>query len=542
MRLSRLACLGLLACLAGLPAFASADTAPDIYKDRILRVNFHPSVLNFHPHQSETVLEGQLFTGLYEGLCVYDPATLKPLPGAAASWTVSQDKKTWTFTLRPGLTFSDGAPLTAADFEASLRQVLNPKRPGKFAALLEAVDGAEEALEGKLTDPAALGIRALSPDQLELRLKEPAPQILSILCHYSFVPLHPDQRRVNDWNQLPSIIGNGPYLLSQRSASGLTLTKNPRYWDAAQVKIETIEVTFSDDKAKVTRNFKAGYYDWLADGVDFEQVLSENSIVVSPLFASNYLYFKSDAKPWNDYRVRRALTLLLPLGDLRKGQLMPSANLIPPFQAFPSKKGLEAADTAEAKKLLAEAGYPDGKGLPSLTFLLPDGDPEDKTLALVSEAWSKSIGLKVIPKLVPWHEYFARSATEPHTLGFQSWIGDFPDPMTFLLMWKSRSQLNSFGFSDQEYDGLLNKSRTQNGDERLETLSLAEERLLQRCALIPLGFTTGLNVIDTANIGGWFANPLDLHPFKNLRFLLPKALPNMVRLERPLFDFSAKSW
>lgn len=507
-----------------------AEAKANPFSDRILRVNFSPATVNFHPHRSESALEGQIFTGLYEGLMIYDPQTLRPTPGAAREWRVSDDRLTYTFILRPGLKFSDGTPLTAFEFRDSFLTLLDPRAPGKFASLLDEVAGAEDYLTGKSSTTASVGIKALDASTLEIRLKEPSPHILSILCHYAFSPVHPDLLRVSDWTHLKDIPGNGPYIISQRRTGHLDFKKNPFYWDADSVQISTIEMTFSEDKERVTKAFKDGYYDWLTDGMDFESLLNPESIVVSPLFASNYFYFRSDQRPWNDFRIRRALTLLLPLVDLRKNQLLPSPNLIPPFTDYPTKKGLESPDETEALGLLAEAGFPKGVGLPEFKILVPEGGEVEKAAFLAAEAWKEALKLPVTIETLPWDQYFQLSPTRAHNLGFQSWIGDFPDPMTFLLMWKTRSQLNTFGFSDEEFDLLLQKSRVQPSSERFENLSKAEELLLQRAALIPLGFSTGINIIDTESIGGWYANPLDIHPFKNLTFLIPKPFRQVVSL------------
>jgi peptide/nickel transport system substrate-binding protein/oligopeptide transport system substrate-binding protein len=491
-----------------------------------LRVNFGASTVETDPAKGQTALEAQVLTALYEGLVVYDPLSLKPEPGAAEAWSFSDDGLTLTFTLRSGMTFEDGVPLTAQDFRESWIRLLTPATAAPFASLLDPVVGAQDWREGKLKDPSKLGIQAPSDTTLVLRLKEPAPHLVAVLCHYAFVPVHPAWRAKPLTTPPPA---NGPFRLTSQEAGHWVLERNPRYWDVSHVALSKLELQFDDDAVKVTRSFKEGALDWVADGIDGSTPLGAQYFSANALFGTSFFYFKTDKAPWTDPRVRKALILLLPLEDIRKAYLEPTSVLIPQFQGYPKVVGIEKSDPDQALALLAEAGFPGGKGLPPLTVALPDNPSNDQFIETFRQAW-KGIGLTV-NHIVVSGNYYDKLATLDHTMGFFSWIGDFLDPVTFLVLWKGGSSLNSFSYADPAYDALLTQAATQKPEERLKTLAQAETNLLQGGLLIPLSHTPGFNLIDRDEIGGWYPNPLDIHPFKNLYYKAVKPLKNLIRFD-----------
>jgi peptide/nickel transport system substrate-binding protein/oligopeptide transport system substrate-binding protein len=500
---------------------------PLVAESDFFRVNFGSSAIEVDPAKGQTALEAQVLTALYEGLAVYDPLSLRPVPGAAQSWSFSNDGKTLTFTLRAGLTYEDGTSLTARDFRDSWIRLLDPALAAPFASLLDPIDGAQAWREGKLKDPAKLGIQAPRDDTLVLTLVEPAPHMISILCHYAFVPVAPVWRAHPLATPPPA---NGPYHLVKQEPGHWILEKNPRYWDAAQVAIPGLDFRFSDDSVAVTKSFKEGALDWVADGIDGSASLGAGYLTANALFGTSFLYFKTDRAPWTDGRVRQALILLLPLEEMRKPFLQPTSVLIPQFQGYPKVEGTVTGDKTKALALLAEAGFPEGKGLPPLTVAIPDDASNDPLVETLRTAW-KEIGLEVNHVKVKGN-YYDKLATLDHTVGYFSWIGDFLDPVTFLVLWKGGSSLNSFSFADKAYDDLLALAATQSADERLKTLAQAESLLLNGGLLVPLSHTPGFNLIDRDEVGGWYTNPLDIHPFKNLYRKPPAPLKHLIGFDQ----------
>jgi peptide/nickel transport system substrate-binding protein/oligopeptide transport system substrate-binding protein len=255
--------------------------------------------------------------------------------------------------------------------------------------------------------------------------------------------------------------------------------------------------------------------------MDLSKILDSGSIqVTKPIFATNYLYVRSDRKPWNDPDLRRALALLLPWEQMREVteyHLVPADSLIPPIQGYPKITGIAKQDAAKAKELLAASGHKDGSGLPELRLMLTDGEDHKALAATLSQAW-QAAGIKVRVEAVPGARYFDSLKSGEYDVASMSWIGDFSDPMTFLQMWTSDSNLNDAKYADKEYDKLVKRSMSEEGSARMKTLSEAERVLLDSGSCMPIFHSISVNVISTDTVGGWYNNPLDVHPFKFLNF------------------------
>ena len=492
------------------------------------RANFAPLGINLDPARGQTALEAQLLTAVYEGVVAYNPQTLQPVAGAAQSWEFSKDGLTLTLHLRPGLEFDNGTPLTAQDFRASWMRILDPKMQAPFASLLDPISGAQAWREGKLTDPAKLGMSTPDAQTIVITFSERSPQFLTILCHYAFVPVAP-QWRVPHQVGLPP--ASGPFHIVSQTATDWILEKNPHYWDKANVSFPRLDFHFSDDAKLITKQFKEGNFDWVADGIDGTASIGAQYFSANALFGTSFFYFRTANAPWTDARVRLALILLLPLEELRKPYLQPTSVLIPQFQGYPKVEGIDKQDKTKALELLKEAGFPRGKGLPPIKVALPNDPSNEQFITLFQKAWG-SIGLKVEATMVDG-DYYDKLATLDHTVGYFSWIGDFLDPVTFLVLWKSGSSLNTFAYNNPAYDALLSKAATEDGEARLKVLADAETLLLQGGLLIPLSHTPGFNLIDRDEIGGWYPNPLDIHPFKNLVRRPPASIKNLIRFDLP---------
>jgi len=495
-------------------------------------VSYLPTKLELNPIKAYSSTEAQLFTAIYEGLVTYDPVTLKPVPGVASYWEVSPDGKQYRFYLRDNARYWNGDPVTASDFRNSWLELLKPENRSPYSFLFDLIVGAENYRKGINKDPESVGIHVLSPSVLEVNLVEPASQFLDILCHHSFVPIHPSLLHFSDWSKLPSVIGNGPYYITKRSDSEIDLAKNDLYWGSDSVKIPRIKIVFTDDVQAEADDFNKNKIQWVAGGISLDQITNRDAIVINPLFATTYFYFKAVQTPWSDGRVRKALTLLLPLEQLRSEQyqFIPATTLVPPIPYYPEVKGITKSNKDEALKLLSDAGYPDGKGLPPLTIHIPDGTDNTRIAEIMAKAWHDALGIEVKTDSQPYQSYVDNLATADYTLATLTWIGDFADPLTFMQMWTSGSNLNDAHFENASFDSLVRQSLGKTGRERYLLLSEAEQILLDTAEVIPLSHSPAINVIDLNQIDGWYPNPLDIHPFKYLEFAAKKPLKGVAGL------------
>jgi oligopeptide transport system substrate-binding protein len=519
-----LSVLALLCTLAG-PLSAQEGTG-----DRELVVAYSPKQLVLDPHRIYTTMEAQLSTALYEGLLSYHPYTLQPIPGVAYDWEESQDKTVYRFFLRQDARFSNGDPVRAQDFRDSWLRALDPALGAEYSFLFDVIQGARDYRLGRSRSADSVGIRVISDKELEVRLEKPASHFLKLLCHMSFAPVHPSYLKRKDWDQASTIIGNGPFYLQNRTPGELRLRKNPYYWDARDVELDALRVRFMADAAAISRAFNEGQIQW-ADTWDTELLEEKDKIVVNPLFATSYFFFVCAQKPWKDERVRKGLSLLLPWEQIRSSELiLPTSTLVPAITGYPEVKGIQAPDREAALALLAEAGYPQGRGLPPLTVKLPESSGDERVVQLMSDTWRKELGLQVKVLTFPYDRYLQEVRKADFALGTSTWIGDYADPLTFLQMWTTESNLNDAHFNDPEFDGLLDSCLGLEGEARYQGLAKSEELLLQKAVVLPISHTPAFNLIDLDRVEGWFPNVLDIHPFKYLRFKALRLPPGVARL------------
>jgi len=481
--------------------------------------------VELNPYKSIYAHEMQLFTALYEGLFSYDPESLEPVRAQVQSFEKSGDGKTWTFVLRDDARWSDGSPVTARDFVESWLYLLAPETRAEYAVFFDIVKGAKAFRTGKSKSRAAVGFRATDERTLVVQLDAPAAYFTRLLCHSAFVPVHASMRGKRTW-KAAEVVGNGPFVLSSMDESSMTMTRSAEYWDAANVAADAIRVLFIETDEEATSRFNDGEIDWLTDMADLDALLSADAVKFSPMFATGYYFWNATRKPWNDAHVRRALALLVPWETIRteESYYAPTSVLVLPFAGYESPAGITARDEEEALRLLAAAGYPEGKGLPAIRFVAYESESHDANIAVMEEAW-KRVGLAVERIVVPSGATIRDVRQEGYSLSFTSWIGDFADPAAFLLMWTGDSGLNEGGYKSREYDTLVARSMEEDGKTRLATLAQAEGKLLSDAPLLPLYHSVSFNVIDTDAITGWYENPLDLHPFKSVGFGTPKARP-----------------
>lgn len=507
------------------PALSAEDNTPEEFVTL-----FGATLPEFDPHRSIYSSEAQIFTALYEGLVSYDAASLEPVAAAASSWKKSKDGMVYNFEIRQDARWSDGSALRASDFRNAWMRLL--KLNAQYAAFFDVIKGAREYRLGENNDPESVGITA-ADTTLVVTLSRPVAYFTRLISHHAFSPIHPSMLEASAWERRIPFPVNGPYAFESLRGQELRLEKNPLYWDEKSVAIQRQTMLFSDDDQAASRMFNSEEAHWLAGPGDYEAILLEQAIQVNPIFSTHYWYFNCTEAPWKDASVRRALALLLPWKELRDpdAYMVPATTLVLPLPGYSQAEGIAQQDSKEAMRLLDQAGYPEGAGLPELRIYFADGRDGTRIATLFKTAWETLPGLKVTLMPVNGSTYYDTISGEGKiggiTLAHTTWIGDFADPEAFLQMWTPDSPLNDAGFADEGFEELLSKSYASEGKERLGLLAQAETILLQKAVILPIYHSFAASVIDIDYVEGWYQNALDIHPYKYLKFGSPSIRPNV---------------
>ncbi|GHT48754.1 ABC transporter substrate-binding protein [Spirochaetia bacterium] len=504
-----------------------AATRPQVLDKETITVSFSGDDIEYDFRKSYLASEAQVYTALYEGLFSYHPLTMEPIPAAVDKWMLSEDKKEWTFTIRSDAKYWNGDTLAAQDFREAWLSILDPQSKSPYSSLFDVIEGARDYRLGLSKDKNSVGVHVVDEKTLKVSLVTPASFFPSMLCHHSFSPIHPKMLKADDWSQV-SLITNGPFYLFEDKGRKKTLKRNEFYWGASDVEIKTLIIKYSEDADDATDMWNSGECRWVSGDVNIEALTDISGIMVNPMFATQYYYISSKRAPWNKSEIRSALSMALPWGKIRDGYRMPAKTLIYPIQGYPPIKGVEETDIETAKRLLKEAGYEGGRGLPELVLRL-NPSPESRRIGgLMAQTWKDELGIQVKVEVMPYSTYFDSLKKGDYDVGSSTWIGDFADPYTFLQMWRKDSNLNDAGNNDEKFEKLIDKSMSEEGSKRWQTLSEAEEILLKHGTVLPISYSFAINIIDTSEIDGWYVNVLDIHPFKYLSFKRSKPLPGVV--------------
>jgi peptide/nickel transport system substrate-binding protein/oligopeptide transport system substrate-binding protein len=501
---------------------------PGIQDRTELSVAFSSGRMELDFRKSYLANEAQLFTALYEGLFSYHPFTMEPVPALASAWKLSDDKKVWTFTIRENARYWNGDPVLAGHFRSAWLSLLDPKKDSPYSSLFDLIKGAREYRLNIQSDPDEVGITVPDSRTLVVTLNAPASFFPSMLCHHSFSPIHPSMTAEEDWSARPPL-SNGPFYIIEQNAERMILSKNELYWDSARVSLKSLVIRFSDSAEEAASFWNSGEARWISGDVDVTALRDQSGLMVNAMFATHYYFIRSDREPWTDYRIRKALSVSLPWAEIREGHYLPAKTLIYPIPGYPKVAGVEERDLTEAKRLLEEAGYPLGQGLPELVIRLTPSEEAGRIGGLMASTWKEELGIRVRVEVIPFERYFESLKQGGYDVGSSTWIGDFADPYTFLQMWCRNSNLNDAKYSDDEYEQLIERSMGAEGEERWKLLAEAEELLLDRGAVLPISYSPALNIIDMDEIDGWFPNALNIHPFKYFSFKAFRPLPGVVR-------------
>ena len=425
------------------------------------------------PHRTSTVAEAHLLRDLREGLVIHNMRG-EVVPGVAESWTMSPDGKLWRFKLRANAKWSNGEPFKASDFVYSFRRIVNPETGAKYANLLFLIRNAEaisKAAPGSSLDQ--LGVRAPDDRTLEIALERPTPYLLELLTHQSALPVHAASaaRAAQEPGRPENWVTNGAFTLKELAPnSHIRLDRNPYFHDAANVKIDTVIFYPAADLAAATRRFQAGELHLTTDipADQFKELREKlgEQVRIGPYLATYFLIINSAKAPFDDPRVRRALSLQIDREFIADrvwgGTMLPAYGVIPPHIGnygeraeldFRYASTLERED--EAKRLLASAGF--GNGVPlDIEFRFNTTDNNRNTAMAIAAQW-RAIGVETrfVETDYRTHFTYLREGGDFDVARY-GWIGDYSDPQNFLFLFQSDNAGFNIGkFANPQFDALM---------------------------------------------------------------------------------------
>ncbi len=503
-------------------------------KERVLRISNDSEPVSIDPQLCHTVESMRINRDLFEGL-TSENANGEICPAAATSWTISPDGKVYTFTLRDNLKWSNGDPVVADDFVYALRRGVDPKTASQQSYLLLPIINAQDVLKGNRR-PEELGVRALGPNTLEIRLTNPTPYLVDILAATIAMPVPRAviEKYGKEWLKPENIVSNGPYVMEAWVPhERIVLKKSQTYWDKENVSIEKVCFIPNEFHTTAVRQFVAGEVD-IAFTVPinlFKAMEKQHpeALFTHPHLSVFYLGIKIDHPIFKDNpKLRRALYYAIDRKTLCEkiilGNGEPAYTLTPPFiKGYqPPKVPLSDKPYEEqlkfARKLFADAGYSFEKPL-ELTISFNTGEDNKKVAIAVASMWKKAFNANVSLNNQEWKVFISNLKTDPTVEVFRMlWVADYNSPHAFLDIFASDDPANSVKYTDKIYDGLLKKaSALVDVSERHNVLSLAEERLLYAQPIIPLFFMKSRDLVSK-DLEGFNPNILNRHPSKYLRF------------------------
>lgn len=485
------------------------------------------------PQLISAYTDQNIAVALFEGLCALDERTSRPVPATAEKWESTPDGLTWTFHLRPAARWSNGEPLTAPDFVASWRRALAPSLAAEYAYLLYPLKNAEALNTGKRTDFSTLGVQAIDDHTLRVTLERPTPYLPSLTAQPAWFPVNPRvlarfgdvNQRVPAWTRPENLVGNGPFKLAGwRPNADLTVVKNPAYWDAASVRLGQILFFPTESPDVEERNFRAGqvHITYGLPTSKLESYRKDNpaALRLDPFLQAIFLRFNTTRPPFTDPRIRRALSLAVDrdaiASSVLRGAGTPARSFTPPDCAGYTARATVATDYEAARRLLAEAGFPGGRGLPAIDLQVRNDEHQPRVAEVLQAQWLKELGVKLTITPLEQKTWVQNQQTLNYTLSGAGWIGDFVDPVTFLDLFVSGGGNNWTGWADSAYDALIRRAAaTPDPAARLEFFQQAEALLLEQAPIAPVFFGTRAYLIHPA-VHGWEPSLLGLHQYKKV--------------------------
>jgi oligopeptide transport system substrate-binding protein len=473
-----------------LPAlvFYACSRSPKQSDGKTFRVNLGTEPPSLDWSLATDHVSFNVIANLMVGLTEFDK-NLKPAPVIAKSWELLEGGRKIVFHLRDDVLWSDGKKVRAQDFEYSWKRLLNPKTAAEYAYSLFDLVNAEEYHQGKITDESLVGVKAVDDSTLEVRLKQPASYFLSLTTFEITFPQRQDvvEKFGTRWTDPENIVTNGPFLLaSWRHENEIQLKGNPNFF-LGKPAIERVEMFMVNELTTALAMYEQGQLDFIDNhsipALEKPRLAKAPGFKRVPQLRGDYYGFAIEKKPFNDPRVRKAFAMAIDrsvLPKLLQGGQQPATSWVPPGMLAHNPKIGVVYNPPEARRLLRESGYPDGKGFPEVTLSYNTLEDHKIVAEAIQGMWKRNLGVLVRLENQEWKLFLKRLLNDPPHIFRSGWGADYPDPDNFIKLFASYSPQNYSRWKNARYDQLIEQAgREMNEQTRVRLYSEAQKILCE---------------------------------------------------------------
>jgi oligopeptide transport system substrate-binding protein len=486
------------------------------------------------PHRATGVPEGNILRDLFEPLVMEAPNG-DLIPGAAESWTISENGLVYTFRMRVDGRWSNGDPVTADDFVYSLRRAVDPATLSTYSSILYPIKNAQAVNRGELL-PEQLGVAAPDPRTLRIRLEAPTPYFLGLLNHSMSYAVHRPsvEQHAERFARAGNLVGNGAYVLNDWVVqSHVELVRNANYREDANTTIDRVLYYAIENAEAVLKRYRADELDFTqsvpSKQLEWIKASMPDEYIQAPYLGSYYFGFNTTRPPFKGQTgLRRALSMAIDrdiiTGKLTAAGELPAYGWVPPVQGYEPQQPAWADWTQqernkEAQRLYKEAGYDENN--PLVVEILYNTSEGHKRISIaIASMWKQVLGVETRLMNQEWKVFLQTRAARIKTQAFRSgWIGDYNDAYTFAQLLHSGNAQNDSGWANAAYDALLDKAAVE-GDQQLRAtyMQQAEQILLEDAPLMPVYFYVSKHLVKPW-VGGVETNIMDHVYTKDLYIL-----------------------
>lgn len=513
----------------------AADTLADV-QEMTFVLNNEPNSID--PTVTSNSFATPFLANCFEGLVTYDEKG-EVVPGNAESWESNDDLTQFTFHLRDGLKWSDGSDLTAEDYVYSALRVLTPSTTAEYLNMIsDYVVNGKEYYDGTVS-AEEVGVKALDDKTIQYTLKAPCPYFVDLVSMQVYFPVQKATIEANGdkWTaSAEAYVSNGPFKVTQiNMGESYVLEKNDNYWDAENVTLEKLTYRYILDLSTALTAFENNEVDGvrMVSSGDIARLKAEKAgLNTAPIYGTVYYNFNCEKEPYNNPLVRKALNLAIDrdaiINNVAQLDAVPAFSFYAPGYVVDGKDltdgrsdfGLSStANPEEAKKALAEAGYPDGEGFPTIQLSLYSDDNVKKIAEAVKEMWEQNLGIKVEVSSADWAVFYSDVQAGNYEVAAMGWGADYINPMSFLPLMYTDDITNNANYSNPEYDAIVDQIKVEKDPEKFgELVKQADEIVSSEYGVLPLYYKAE-NYLLKDNIKGVYMTSSSNLYFKNAKVM-----------------------